>query len=209
VSSTERKRGGESDPIVKLSDVSMIYSQLRNLGSLREAELFMIGCNCALRISDLLQLKNGDIVRKQVDGQLVGYIKRVVEKKTGKVKTLTINYIGMKHVDKVVNLYPDNEYLFQSNGRRGATEIRPVSASWVSRKFKAVREHLGLDYRLSTHSMRKTFGYHAYKSGVDILILQKLFNHANSVVTLAYIGITNKAVEETYLENVIGVGVGE
>ena len=209
MSNVERKRGGEADAIVKLSDVSVIYSQLRRFGYYREAELLMIGCNCALRISDLLQLKNSDIVRREINGKVVGFIERTKEQKTQKKKDLTINHVGMYHVDKIVSLYPDNEFLFQSEGNRAGGVVKPVDASWVSRKFKEIRDHLGLEYRFSTHSMRKTFGYHAYKAGVDIHVLQKLFNHGNSSTTLAYIGITNKKVEAAYLENVIGLGIGE
>jgi integrase len=210
MSSPKRLRGGEADPIFKLAQVDMIYSQLKRLKCPREAELFIIGCNCALRISDLLQLRNDDIIRKKVagyDDRFTGVIKQLKEKKTGKVKELTINWVGMKHIDMWMALNPDNNYIFQGHGNR--SNGGPITSSWVNRKFKEVRDHLALDYRFSTHSMRKTFGYHAYKSGTPIEVLSKLFNHVNTGVTLAYIGITKKVVTETYLENVIGAEVGE
>ena len=44
--------------------------------------------------------------------------------------------------------------------------------------------------RIGTHTLRKTFGYHAYNNGYDITLIQKLFNHSSQSVTLRYIGIT-------------------
>ncbi|ECB9822838.1 tyrosine-type recombinase/integrase [Listeria monocytogenes] len=46
----------------------------------------------------------------------------------------------------------------------------------------------GLD-DLGTHSMRKTFGYHLYKNGVGLELIQVLLNHSSLKITLWYIGI--------------------
>ncbi|MGL5514270.1 MAG: hypothetical protein ACRDBM_13675 [Sporomusa sp.] len=37
---------------------------------------------------------------------------------------------------------------------------------------------------MGTHTLRKTFGYHAYKSGITIEVLQKLFDHLDSESSL-------------------------
>ncbi|WP_436242946.1 tyrosine-type recombinase/integrase [Paenibacillus sp. LjRoot56] len=42
---------------------------------------------------------------------------------------------------------------------------------------------------MGTHTLRKTFGYFAYKAGTDIVLLQQIFNHSSPSVTLRYIGI--------------------
>ena len=49
------------------------------------------------------------------------------------------------------------------------------------------------------HTMRKTFGYHAYKKGMDITIIQKLLNHSSPSITLSYIGITRDDLDNVYL----------
>jgi hypothetical protein len=38
--------------------------------------------------------------------------------------------------------------------------------------------------------MRKTFGFHAYKRGIAIALLQKHFHHATPSETLKYLGIS-------------------
>lgn len=49
--------------------------------------------------------------------------------------------------------------------------------------------------------MRKTWGYQAYEKGEDIHYIQAAFNHSNSRITLAYIGITRSTVEQLYRDN--------
>ncbi|MFX3637072.1 MAG: site-specific integrase, partial [Candidatus Pristimantibacillus sp.] len=35
---------------------------------------------------------------------------------------------------------------------------------------------IGIDDGIGTHTLRKTFGYFAYKAGTDIVLLQQIFN---------------------------------
>ena len=51
---------------------------------------------------------------------------------------------------------------------------------------------------LSAHSLRKTFGYMAYTQGVDISLLQSIFQHSSQAVTLRYIDITQENINEVY-----------
>ena len=53
--------------------------------------------------------------------------------------------------------------------------------------------------KIGTHTLRKTFGYHAYNSGYDIELIQKLFNHSALSITLRYIGITQDDMDDVYL----------
>ncbi|MBX5467966.1 MAG: tyrosine-type recombinase/integrase [Firmicutes bacterium] len=43
---------------------------------------------------------------------------------------------------------------------------------------------------IGRHTLQKTLGYHAGRSGIDLALLQDLLNHSSSATTLAYIGIT-------------------
>ncbi|KZN68261.1 hypothetical protein N473_07495 [Pseudoalteromonas luteoviolacea CPMOR-1] len=47
--------------------------------------------------------------------------------------------------------------------------------------------------------MRKTFGYHSYKQGVDIKTLRRLLNHSSVKETLEYIGITEDRVKDVHI----------
>ena len=58
---------------------------------------------------------------------------------------------------------------------------------------------LGIREKIGTHTLRKTFGYHAYKAGYDLSQIQKLLNHSSLGVTLRYIGITQEQLDEIYM----------
>ena len=44
--------------------------------------------------------------------------------------------------------------------------------------------------------MRKTFGYHIYQQTKDITLVQQLLNHSSPEITMAYIGLTQKTMED-------------
>ena len=62
-----------------------------------------------------------------------------------------------------------------------------------------VAKEVGIKEKIGTHTLRKTFGYHAYNKGYDIAIIQMLFNHSSPSVTLRYIGITQDNLDDVYL----------
>ena len=80
--------------------------------------------------------------------------------------------------------------------RKGGEAIKRNQAYKV---INAAARAVGIHDKIGTHSLRKTFGYHAYQKGIDLSILQKIFNHAAPSVTLRYIGITQDDMDEVYL----------
>ena len=77
------------------------------------------------------------------------------------------------------------DYVFRS--RKGGG---PISRQQAYRIINAAARSVGIKDKIGTHTLRKTFGYHAYKAGVDITLLQSIFNHSAPSTTLRYIGIT-------------------
>ena len=65
---------------------------------------------------------------------------------------------------------------------------------------KAIKEigNFPADYKLGTHTLRKTFGYHYYQQTHDIAGLMKLFNHSKEETTLIYIGIASDERKQTF-----------
>lgn len=182
----------EVQPIKDRKKIETMKIYLRS-ASLRNEALFVMGINTALRISDLLSLKVGDVRDER------GKIARGVElreRKTGKMKQFPLN----KSVREVLGSYlaarsvGGHEPLFPS--RKGGTLSR-----WQARRIlQSAGEAVGLD-NIGTHSLRKTFGYHVYKkTGGDLGLVQMLLNHFSSKDTLRYIGIDRERMDSTYLD---------
>lgn len=153
----------------------------------RNKLLFILGINSGLRISDILTLKVGDLRGKQS--------LTLREEKTGKSKTFRYNAAIL---DAAQTLIPadasETDYVFQS--RKG--DNRPLTRVQAYRILNDAAARIGITEAIGCHTLRKTFGYHAYKTGVDLALLQSIFNHSSQAVTLRYIGITQDAIDDVY-----------
>lgn len=161
---------------------------------LRDYALFTLGINSGLRISDLLNLKISDVVDGK--GNLKDRI-TIRERKTGKLKDFPVGKSAKKALNEYLstNTMAGNSYLFPS--RKGNN--KPISRIQAYRILNEACRTAGLDVQVGTHTLRKTFGYHAYQQGKDITLIQKLFNHASPSVTLRYIGITQDDLDNVYM----------
>lgn len=180
------------EPIREEGDIERIKKVTYQ--SPRDHLLFVMGINNGLRISDLLSLKV-----KDVRGLKQGGILRIKEKKTGKDNVLGIN----KAVHKALKRYldeakpADEEYLFRSR-KGGALDKRSVH-----RLVNKWADDAGVKGKFGTHTLRKTFGYmHRTKCGTGFEVLARRFNHSSPAVTMRYLGITNKEVDDILMQEI-------
>ena len=175
------------EPIRKIKDLRKVERILEKQ-SPRNLLFFTIGTNCGLRISDILRLNVGDVKNKT-------YI-QIIEKKTGKFKKFPINSKLKPMFEKYTEGKCLDEPLFVTVfGNR----LERVAAYYIIRN---ACKTAGLEEKIGTHTLRKTFGYHHYKKNKDIAILQKIFNHSAPQITLRYIGIDQDQIDKSY-ENFI------
>lgn len=88
------------------------------------------------------------------------------------------------------------EYVFKS--RNGSN--RPISRNraYCILKNAALLLNLGDDF--SCHSMRKTFGYQAWKTGVQPALLMSIYNHSSFNITKKYLSIDQDDKDDVYLK---------
>ena len=89
-----------------------------------------------------------------------------------------------------------DSFLFQST-RKACSPIGRVQA-W--RIVKEAALAVGVNGQIGCHSLRKSLGYHAWKSGVTAVLLMDIFNHSSFEVTKRYLGITQDERDKVYLE---------
>jgi len=153
----------------------------------RDYVLFVLGINSGLRISDLLNLSIEDVKGKD----------RITlrEQKTGKAKNFPLSDTSKKVIaDYLKQQDLISGPLFPS--RKGG---KPISRIQAYRVINEAARQAKIKDNIGTHTLRKTFGYWAYKQGVDITIIQKLLNHSAPSVTLRYVGIQQDQLDDVYL----------
>lgn len=178
-------------PIRDIKQIETIKKLLKQQ-NLRDYCLFVLGINSGLRISDLLKLKVSDVSER---GKVKDRI-RLREKKTNKFKDFPISNNAKKAIKEYLQtrIINENEPLFISRKNKGF--LMRQRAYWI---LNEAARSIGIKEKIGTHTLRKTFGYHAYKNGYDIEIIQKLFNHSSPSITLRYIGITQDNLDDVYL----------
>ena len=181
-----------TQPIRNKQQIREIATYFLVRGQLRNHMLIVIGLHTALRISDLLNLTWDDVY--DFKNNIVRTSISVTEQKTKKQKTIALN----NQVISILNTYAANtvfqgRYLFE-NTRTG----KPISRIQAYRLIRSAAEALSLYDCISCHSLRKTFGYHAWKSGVSPAVLMEIYNHNSLAVTRRYLGVTQDDKDMVY-----------
>lgn len=162
----------------------------------RNYALIILGLNTALRISDLLQLQWSDVYDFYTQRFREHLL--ILEQKTGKQNYIALN----KNAKNALRWYMDAcfpqecDYLFCKNTDRQ----HPINRSQAYRIVKEAAAQTTNSRMVSCHSMRKTFGYHAWKQGAQPALLMGLFNHSSYDVTKRYLGIEQDEKDSVYLK---------
>ena len=171
------------------AEVDLIHALLSKKFGQLYADIWKIGVNLSLRISDLLNLSYDNL-------NLADRSLQLTEQKTGKSKSIRLNSAEIAVITRRRKERPTDTYLFQVDCNRARN--RPISRVSVSRVLKETGDMLGLS--INTHSMRKSRGMALYADGVPIEKIAKVLNHSNTTSTLRYLGITKEEVLKTYDE---------
>ncbi len=181
------------DPIRRIKDIKSISKLLTD--SPRNHLLFTIGINNGLRAGDLLKLKVKDVQNLKVGNTLI-----IKESKTGKDNILVINktvYKSLKNYLEKLNP-KNNDYLFASRKGKKAITIQAVN-NMIKKWTRAIN----LTGNYGAHTLRKTWGYmQRTKYGVGFEIICKRYNHSSPAVTMQYLGIEDKEVHNTLMNEI-------
>jgi len=118
------------------------------------------------------------------------------EQKTNKYKKFPITQNLEKAIKEYIKEYKpqQNDWLFFS--RKGSN---PITRQQANKIIRDSADWVGIKEPLGTHSMRKTWGYWAYKSGVSLALIMEALNHSSIANTKRYLGITQEDLNEVYL----------
>lgn len=172
-----------TEPIKSKKQFRALAEYFLHRGQLRNYTMVIMGAYTVLRISDLLRLKWSDVYdeeRQEFRTHMV-----VAEKKTGKSRKIALH----PHVlGALRQCYPHRkgEYIFASN-RKGGKAISRVQA-W--RIIHGAVLAVGIAGKIACHSLRKTWGYHACRSGgIPPVVIMHMYNHSSFTITQRYVGV--------------------
>ena len=185
-----------SQPIRDTQDLTALREfYLKDEPNMRNYVLICLGVNSALRISDLLELKWKDVYNFKDENfkkHLITY-----EKKTGKETWIAINENarnGLQEYMKFLKKISGEDYIFKGKNNGGH-----LSRSQAFRIIKHAAGERNLENGISCHSMRKTFGYYAWKCGTPPAVLMDIYNHSSYEITKRYLGIKQDDKDSVFL----------
>lgn len=169
--------------------------------------IFEIGISMGRRIGDILELEWSHFYYK--DGSRRRKLKTITEEKTDKFaspylsdsvwKAISI-YIKKTGCDVSSNNYRNKICMQLTGNYKG----KVVTDAGTLKAFKQAAKEIGIKYNVGNHSTRKTFGYLSFNlfpnDPYKMQVLQKIFNHSDSNITLSYIGMSDDHAEKYYNE---------
>lgn len=163
----------------------------------RNYALILLGLHTALRISDLLHLRWMDVY------EFKNHCYRdhlfIQEKKTGKKTVIALHPHAVAALQQLKKERPSvvpTDYIFTKN----TDYTTPLCRSQAFRIVKHAAEKSLHEEHISCHSLRKTFGYHAWKQGTPPALLMDIYNHSSYQITKKYLGIQQDERDSIFME---------
>ena len=183
------------EPIRDRKKIAQIKNLLRGEGRFRDLLLFTVGINTALRVSDLLRLQIGHFMD---DRQSLKRHFQIKEQKRGKRHEVFVNTSIREIFKEYLAAYPNiasnpQHFLFFNTKDNDFAE--PIGRGQAWKFITAICKQVGLRGNFGTHSLRKTWGYHARLQGVDLALIMYKLNHASIAYTKRYLGITDDELQ--------------
>lgn len=184
------------EPIRDRRKVANIKNMLHGQGRFRDLLLFTIGVNSALRVSDLLQIRVGQLVDDQ--GQPVDRFV-IREEKRGKRNVVYINESVLHALTMFLAANPgiaaDPDHFVFFNTRTNDYS-KPITRKQAWAIVAQLCQDVGLRGNYGTHTLRKTWAYHARMSGMELHLIMDKLNHNSLAATRRYLGITDDELED-------------
>ena len=169
------------DPIKDVNKINEMKDVLKRQ-SQRDLLFFVFGINTGIKVSELLTLRVKDVWDESGMKDFL-YIRDIT---SGEVKAFFLNNMINKELTEYLRSqeYKGSDFLFKSK-----KDNQPISRQQAYRIINHAAREVGIPGKIGTHTLRKTFGYHAYLKGIAISILMDIYNHHSPSETFKYIGI--------------------
>ena len=188
-----------TEPIRNKKHVAKLLMYYSKKGQPRNHLLICLCLHTALRISDVLKLTISDVYdfkKRRIKEHIT-----ITEKKTRKSKTIALHKTVIKALStylastntNLANLEPNTPLIINPRTQKPITRIQAY------RLIRTAAESVDLPHTVSCHSLRKTFGYHAWRNGTSPAVLMDIYNHNSMATTKRYLSVAQDDKNFVYI----------
>ena len=166
----------------------------RYISGVRNRAILVVMLNMGLRVSEVTNLKPGDI-------NLTKSKLRIIKGKGGVDRDLTIGVYATEILSDWKEVKPKNtEYFFTTiknikDGRFASIIGSKLSVRYIQFMVKSYARRAGIKKNISPHTLRHTFATNFYRQTKDIETLRKLLGHSDISTTQIYVTLANIDIE--------------
>ena len=172
-------------------EILLVAEQFSGTYSVRNRSLFMLGVSVGGRISELLALTIGDVWQNHQPVKDLLFLRDVVKGKEN-ARMVPVNADGRKAIRDLIEwhrgqygtLDPERP-LFVSRQGGGA-----LTRGQAHKILEAAFTRAGLNGKLATHSMRKSYAQRMYDASGDIYLVKEMLGHQDVKTTQKYLGVS-------------------
>ena len=180
-------------------EIRLVSACFTGTFEVRNRGLFLLGVSTGGRISELLSLTIGDVYQNRKPVSDLLFDKAIV--KGGEVsRAVPVNVDGRDAIAALIDWHREKyktiaktRPLFPSRNKRGTVAMNRQTAHDM---LKDAFMDAGLNGKLATHSLRKSFAQRVYEQSGDIYLVQELLGHRNVATTQKYIGVNYASARE-------------
>ena len=179
------------------TEIRAVADGFDSIFATRNRSLFVLGVSTGGRISELLSLKVNDVWQNGAPVTDLLFDRSIV--KSGEVsRAVPMNADGRGAIKALIAWHTQcfgglnsERFLFPSRQSTGTIDRRTAHEA-----LKKAFEAAGLNGKLATHSMRKSFAQRLYDQTADIFAVQELLGHKSVATTQRYLGVNYATVRE-------------
>ena len=181
------------------AEIRKISSAFAGVFAIRNRSLFMLGVSVGGRISELLALKINDVWQHDKPVTDLLFDKSIV--KGGEVsRAVPVNIDGRNAIEALIAWHLEMYHyigpvrpLFPSRKGGGKKAMSRIAAHDA---LKAAFEGAGVNGKLGTHSLRKSYAQRLYEQTSDIYAVQEMLGHKSVETTQRYLGVNYASVRD-------------
>ena len=118
----------------------------------------------------------------------------LIEQKSKKPKTIALNKTVISALASYFpNTTPNTALILNDRTNKSITRTQ------AHRIISTAAKEANITHKVSCHSLRKTFGYHAWQSGISPAVIMDIYNHSSMDITKRYLGVSQDDKNKVYL----------